>query len=246
MSLPWYEILLRLGLATLCGLLVGIERERRHRPAGIKTHILVCVGAALVSLIQLEMINESIRQVQANPSLSETLKSDFGRLGAQVISGIGFLGAGTILRERGTIKGLTTAATLWMVACVGLAVGMGYYEISVMAIALTMIVLIILHLIQNQLLKVRSLKRIDILISNKRDAMNYINDYCALYNIVIENISLNDLNSHLENDSSDKINLIYTYNLILPRTITINDVIKDLQMNEYILSATVPSDNLLE
>ena len=98
------EILLRLGLAVLFGLMVGIEREHRHRPAGIKTHILVCVGAALVSLIQAEMVTETVKMIKADPSLSNVLKADIGRLGAQVISGIGFLGAGTILRNKVTIK----------------------------------------------------------------------------------------------------------------------------------------------
>ncbi len=108
-----YEIVLRLSLAFIIGFFVGFEREHRHRPAGIKTHVLVCIGAALISILQSKMVDDIIAQVAEKPELAAVLKSDYGRLGAQVISGIGFLGAGTILRTKGSIKGLTTAATLW-------------------------------------------------------------------------------------------------------------------------------------
>ncbi len=106
-----YEIVLRLSLAFIIGFFVGFEREHRHRPARIKTHVLVCIGAALISILQSKMVDDIIAQVAEKPELAAVLKSDYGRLGAQVISGIGFLGAGTILRTKGSIKGLTTAAT---------------------------------------------------------------------------------------------------------------------------------------
>jgi len=243
MILPWYETLLRLSLAVLFGLMVGMEREHRHRPAGIKTHVLVCVGAALVSLIQIQMVAEMVSMIQADSSLANALKSDYGRLGAQVISGVGFLGAGTILHNKGSIKGLTTAATLWLIACIGLAVGMGYYQISIMTIALTMIVLITLHLIQNQLLKGRGLKRIEVVMSNKREAMNYINDYCVERNIVIQNIELNDGDSHIEDGNFSNSTLIYSYCIFLPRTITLDNLLMNLLMNEYIISAYNASDS---
>ncbi len=236
--LPWYEILLRLGLAMLFGMLVGMEREHRQRPAGIKTHILVCMGAALVSIIQIKMIEEVVAAAHENSALAEMLKSDIGRMGAQVISGVGFLGAGTILRTKGTIKGLTTAATLWLIACVGLAVGMGYYKTSLMAITLTMIVLIILHIIQNSLVKGRGLKHIEVTIINKREAMNYLNDYCINNNILIKNIELYD-------SMSDNV-LTYVYTLLIPRTITIDNILVDIQMDENILSASIVNDSLSE
>ena len=112
----WTDILLRLALAVGVGLLVGVERERHHRPAGMKTHIMVCMGAAIVSMIQLHMTADTAAAVTEMPELAQVLKSDAGRLGAQVISGIGFLGAGTILQKKGSITGLTTAATLWLVS----------------------------------------------------------------------------------------------------------------------------------
>lgn len=122
-------IIVRLVAAVLVGGLIGYERERENSPAGFRTNILVCVGATVVALISESNLQRAIG-LASNPMYQNIIKVDIGRLGAQVISGIGFLGAGTILVEKGTIKGLTTAATLWLVACLGLALGQGLYAIS--------------------------------------------------------------------------------------------------------------------
>lgn len=111
-----FEILARIVIALLCGGIIGYEREKKNMPAGLRTHILVCIGAALVMVVS-QYIYEQYAPGTVDPT----------RMGAQVISGIGFLGAGTIIRERFSVRGLTTAATLWVVACIGLAVGSGYY-----------------------------------------------------------------------------------------------------------------------
>ncbi len=109
------QILIKLVLATICGGIIGFEREQKRRPAGFRTHILVCIGATLVM-----MVNEYISTNRSGV--------DPARFGAQVISGIGFLGAGTIIvTGRKQVKGLTTAAGLWASACMGLAVGAGFY-----------------------------------------------------------------------------------------------------------------------
>lgn len=109
--------IVRLTLAAICGGIIGIERGRKHRPAGMRTHMLVCLGATLTVLI-----SQYLWAV-----LGQT--TDMSRFGAQVISGIGFLGAGTIIvTGRQQIKGLTTAAGLWASACMGLAIGAGFYE----------------------------------------------------------------------------------------------------------------------
>jgi putative Mg2+ transporter-C (MgtC) family protein len=113
------ESIVKILMALVCGGLIGYEREFKNRPAGLRTHILVCIGAALVMVVAQFMYNND-----ASKSIDTT------RLGAQVISGIGFLGAGTIIRERFGVKGLTTAASLWAVACIGIAVGSGYYLIA--------------------------------------------------------------------------------------------------------------------
>lgn len=127
-------ILIRILIAVLLGGLIGIERGIRNRPAGFRTHILVCVGACLV------MITNEYIFVSAGGSADPT------RMGAQVISGIGFLGVGTIfMTGKNTVKGLTTAAGLWASACVGLAIGIGFY---LGGVAATIIIIMVLALLQ--------------------------------------------------------------------------------------------------
>ena len=113
----------RLTVAMICGGIIGLERGRRRRPAGFRTHMLVCMGAALTMLIGQYVAT----RLAADPSLAGRT-TDVARLGAQVINGIGFLGAGTIIvTGRQEVKGLTTAAGLWASACMGLAIGAGFY-----------------------------------------------------------------------------------------------------------------------
>ncbi|BCV24967.1 MAG TPA: MgtC/SapB family protein [Firmicutes bacterium] len=125
MDLGESELLLRLGVAFLLGGAIGLERESAHRPAGFRTHTLVGVGAALVMVLSLSITG-----------------ADPARLAAQVVSGIGFLGAGTILHEGPTIRGLTTAASLWVVGAIGLACGAGFYLGAGVAAALVVIALV--------------------------------------------------------------------------------------------------------
>ena len=116
-----WEICLRLLCAMAVGMVIGTEREYTNRPAGMRTHILVALGACVVAITGQMLFNE-YRLLGATP--------DPARLTAQVITGVGFLGAGTIMREGSTVKGLTTAASVWTVACLGVAAGYGYYSIA--------------------------------------------------------------------------------------------------------------------
>ncbi len=127
------DILIRTLLAVAFGALVGREREIHNRPAGIRTHALVCLGAAVISMIQVEIIENVHNTIISSPEMKGVLTVNSGRIVAQVISGIGFLGAGTILVTKDKVMGLTTAASLWVVACVGIAIGYGYYEIAVIS-----------------------------------------------------------------------------------------------------------------
>lgn len=128
------SIILRLTLATVCGGILGAERGRKKRPAGLRTHILVCIGSAMV-MITSQYMTDILR-----------ISTDASRMGAQVISGIGFLGAGTIIVVgRNEIKGLTTAAGLWSCACMGLAIGIGFYEGAIISCVFLFGVLTLLH-----------------------------------------------------------------------------------------------------
>ncbi len=124
------DILLRTVVAIVFGAVVGREREIHHRPAGIRTHALVCLGATVIAMIQVELVNSSVNLIVDHPELSGSLAVNSGRIVAQVVSGIGFLGAGTIIINKGSISGLTTAASLWVVGCIGIAIGYGYYRIA--------------------------------------------------------------------------------------------------------------------
>lgn len=140
------ELMGRLILAVVLGGLVGLEREMHGRPAGFRTHILVCLGSALVMVVSFHPFSHLVAQgVDADPT----------RIAAQVVSGIGFLGAGTILREGASIRGLTTAASLWVVAGIGLAVGAGYYAGALLTTALVVVSLFWLNRIEMRFVKSR-------------------------------------------------------------------------------------------
>ncbi|MBA2116048.1 MgtC/SapB family protein [Bremerella alba] len=132
------ESFLRLLLATLCGAALGWERERQAKPAGLRTHMMVSLGAATFVLTGLHY-TESLGQ--AEPSW---LQADLFRIIAGVIGGVGFLGAGSIIESRGDVRGLTTAASIWVAAATGVACGMGYYGLGIMAIALAMVTLVVI------------------------------------------------------------------------------------------------------
>lgn len=130
------DIVLRLLCAMLVGAIIGTEREYTYRPAGMRTHMLVSLGACVVMLTS-QMIFYQYRAYGATP--------DPARLSAQVITGVGFLGAGTIMKEGPSIKGLTTAASVWAVACLGVAAGGGYYAVALIGTLCMMITLTVLN-----------------------------------------------------------------------------------------------------
>ena len=129
------EVVLRLLLAVLLSGLVGLEREAKGRAAGFRTHILVCAGSCLMMLTGMYLAYHYRGMVDIDPT----------RIAAQVVSGIGFLGAGTIIQFRDSVHGLTTAASVWAAAGIGLAVGAGFYVGAVAATGLVLVVLLVLH-----------------------------------------------------------------------------------------------------
>lgn len=134
-----FLIATRLILAAILGAVIGIEREIKNRAAGFRTHIIVSVGACLIMLIGIDGIGK----------FSSDTARDTARIAGQVISGIGFLGAGTILQKKNAVTGLTTAATLWLSAAIGLAVGIGYYEGAIIATVICLVTLISLNKIRD-------------------------------------------------------------------------------------------------
>ena len=121
-ELTWPHVLLRLSLAAALGGAIGMERELRERQAGLRTHLVVCLGSALFTLVSAYGFREFL------VSGGSLVRTDPTRIAAQIVSGIGFLGAGAIIRQGLSVRGLTTAATLWLVAAIGMATGAGYYS----------------------------------------------------------------------------------------------------------------------
>ncbi len=143
MTLTFWDLLLRLSVASLCGGLIGIERGRKRRAAGFRTHMLICMGASLAMILN-TYISLMIMGGAWTIDASVPMQTDVSRLGAQVINGIGFIGAGTIIvTGRQQVRGMTTAAGLWASACMGLAIGAGFYAAALIgctAIILTVVV----------------------------------------------------------------------------------------------------------
>jgi putative Mg2+ transporter-C (MgtC) family protein len=131
--LPFWEMLLRLGLAALLGAAIGLERELRDREAGLRTHLLVSMGSALFTILSAYGFRDVLSG--SNPLL---VRTDPTRIAAQIVTGIGFLGAGAIIRQGFSVRGLTTAATLWLTAAIGMAAGAGSYLAAVVATALAL------------------------------------------------------------------------------------------------------------
>ena len=138
-----WDVFLRMLCSMAVGMVIGTEREYSNRPAGMRTHILVALGACAVMLTG-QMIFTQYSSYGATP--------DPARLAAQVITGVGFLGAGTIMREGPTVRGLTTAASLWAVAFLGVAAGGGYYAIALVGLVFIFITLTIFEILQNHLM----------------------------------------------------------------------------------------------
>ena len=161
-ELPLYEIILRIVMAIIIGGVIGYERGHQNRPAGFRTHILVCLGAAIVSMIQDQLRVNILKYTILHPEVAQVLKTDLGRIGAQVVSGIGFLGAGTIMRDKGIIGGLTTAASIWATGCLGLSIGWGFYYLAIPAGIGIIIVLVTLKKLERYWIENKHIMKIDI------------------------------------------------------------------------------------
>ena len=135
------EIIIRLAISALLGMIIGFERERQNQPAGLRTHTILAIGACLAMTISINIA------MQFTPLVPN---GDPGRIAAQVVSGIGFLGAGAILRYGTSVKGLTTATSLWTMAMVGLAVGAGHYFSGVTTTAMLLIILVLLNVLEKK------------------------------------------------------------------------------------------------
>ncbi len=218
--MDWQHTLFRIGISMLVGAVIGAEREYKGRPAGLRTHVLVCLGACVVSLM------ESTFMAELAYIRDEQISYSFGRVAGQVVTGVGFLGAGTIFTARKKIAGLTTAASLWNVACLGLAIGYGYYLIAIFGCVFVIIVLLVVQ----RLIHVNTMKKVDIKFIHRVETINFINGYFEKNGIEVV-----DVDFYVENREPGNL---YTnvYTLKLPKKTNYTDIVNDLSEHANVQS----------
>lgn len=191
----------RMVLAVICGGLIGIEREYKRRPAGFRTHILICLGASMTTLVSQYLY------------LEMDMFTDLGRLGAQVIAGIGFIGAGTIIvTRRRQVKGLTTAAGLWVAAIIGLAIGAGYVEAAVLATV--MILLVELLLSRLEWFVMSTAKTLNLYVEYREvGALMEMTEYLRTHNVQVGDLQVTKSGADTQNPCA-------IFSLELPRKMT--------------------------
>lgn len=188
--LSYFEVIQRILIAGGLAGIIGWEREKNMHPAGLRTHILVCVGATLVMLISIYGFA---------PFMTEPIvRFDPSRISAQVISGIGFLGAGTIIRQGPTVSGLTTAASLWVVAAIGLAVGAGYEFAAIFSTVVVFVCLNLMNRWEEKLIRKEKLHIIYIYFSELPNELGPISDLLNRFTLKTRNVQLEKRNeSHI-------------------------------------------------
>ncbi len=200
------EIVLKIVVSIVLGGLIGLERERHNQPAGLKTHIILCVGATLITIVSIEMAH----------SASGGLPSDPTRIAASIVTGIGFLGGGAILRLGATVRGLTTAASLWAVAGVGMAIGGGYYFAGTLTIFTILLTLHFLGKFENVYLQRRKFRSMILYAQSSPDLLGNVERIMAHHSITIRNIEI-------ERDPAEPYMEIRAL-LIVPSLVNVNKV----------------------
>ena len=222
--MTWWDMCIRLVVAVTVGCIIGIERERKNRPAGMRTHVLVCVGAATIAILESMLIHDTISLNSLNERTG--IAVSVGRISAQVVSGIGFLGAGTIFVSQKKIAGLTTAASLWNVACLGLAAGMGYYKLALAGCCVVIVTLMFMQ----RMVHVNAIKNVEVKFIHRKETLAFINAYFEEANIKVL-----DVDFHVENNQDYNL---YTnlYTLHLPDRTTYTDIVNHLSEHANVQS----------
>lgn len=212
------DAIVKLVLALLCGGVLGMERGRKKRPAGFRTYMLVCLGATLVMM--------------TNGFLCKNGSGvDEARLGAQVINGIGFLGAGTIITTgHNRVKGLTTAAGLWTAACIGLAIGCGFYEGAILGTLMIILVMIVMHSLDRKL-SANTKVLVLYMEFKKMSTIKRVNAYAKEHEIIVDDIEVESP----DQTRSGKAAAVLT--LRLPNKTAHSDVIEQFEDIEGVLFA---------
>ena len=221
-----YVILVRLCLAILFAGVIGYDRQRKNRPAGLRTHILVCIGATAISMIQAAVFYQKMHGFPE-------IEVDQVRLLAPIVSGIGFLGAGTIVVTKQRVAGLTTAASLWTTAALGIALGMGYYEIA----GLTFLGVIFSLTVIRFIVRIPDVRRLEIHYVHRVATKEFFADFFKTHHI-----ELTDVQFDVTNVDGKKI-YRNTFTIHLPKDLTHVQLIEELSTNPDIMKVRLVSIN---
>ena len=212
MELNFIDLAVRLTLAVVCGGLIGINRGLKHRAAGIRTHMIICMGSALTMILGMYL------SVMASRWGGNVAQTDVSRLGAQVINGIGFIGVGTIIiTGKQKVQGLTTAAGLWASACMGLAIGAGFYSAAIIGCAFILLTVVVFSRLEHKLF------------ANSRHVNVYVEfeqmDCVSAIIGVLNNkkITIRDIDISKASEESSVNRAVFT--LMLPKKMTHDEVI---------------------
>jgi putative Mg2+ transporter-C (MgtC) family protein len=189
-----FDMILRLCLGFVAGAIIGFERSSRRQVAGLRTHILIATGATMLMLLSIYLPQQ----------LSPNGAGDPGRIAAQVVSGIGFLGAGAIIRLGNNVRGLTTAASIWFVAAVGLVIGGGMFLVAAIAIVLGLITLMLLHILEKKVFPSGHFKLLEITYKDNNASTREAMDIIKNSSIQIQTVDVN----HGSKDKGTKLRLL--------------------------------------
>ena len=230
MIVNYWEIALRLFLAVILGGLVGFERESHNRPAGFRTHILVCVGSALIMMVSAYGFTGQI---------GAGFMADPGRIAAGVVTGIGFLGAGTILQQRGNVRGLTTAATIWVVSGIGLAAGIGFYLGAILTTAFVLISLLLLGRFEKSYFARRRLKHLQIMAIDQPGLLGRVG---VIFGDMMINIRRSELGNPVEQSETGKALINIEFMIEIPLDIDLKQLFKRLYGLKEIIEVSWQSE----
>lgn len=229
-ELSWIDVIVRVIIAVLIGMGIGVERELANHPAGMKTHALVCLGAAITTMISAEMCYA----LMGNEALDASSKVDMSRIASGVVSGIGFIGAGAIIKAKdgSVVTGITTAATVWISGCMGLAIGMGYFRIIIISMLAILFTTITLKSLEAKFIKHRGMRYIEVITDDKTSALPIVEDYFDRKQIVITSFDCTTVDPNENDDEATRF--CCRYFLRVPKGIPFNVVMRDIARMEEV------------